>query len=114
MIANSTSAPQPVVVGPSSPPRPVVTTTLVRVVRPPQERQPTQNLFSPDDYPAAGNGVRGKVGVDLSVEEQGRVIGCRITQSSGSASLDVATCNILRRRARFTPAMDSNGNAALG
>jgi protein TonB len=38
------------------------------------------------------------------------VTGCTVTSSSGSATLDAATCNILRRRARFTPATDSSGN----
>ena len=40
----------------------------------------------------------------------GRVSDCSITASSGSTALDTETCNILRRRARFTPAKDQAGN----
>ena len=50
----------------------------------------------------------------LTIDPSGRVIGCNITQSSGSPVLDAATCNIMRRRARYTPAMDSNGNPTAG
>jgi len=39
----------------------------------------------------------------------GRVTGCTVTGSSGSAALDNATCRIMRSRARFSPARDSNG-----
>jgi hypothetical protein len=39
------------------------------------------------------------------------VIGCTIDQSSGTSALDRATCRIMRSRARYTPARDSNGNA---
>ena len=39
------------------------------------------------------------------------MVGCNIIQSSGNGALDSATCNILRRRAKFVPARDSNGNA---
>jgi protein TonB len=36
---------------------------------------------------------------------------CNVVQSSGNGALDSATCNIIRRRAKFTPARDSNGQA---
>jgi protein TonB len=70
-----------------------------------------QNLFSGDDYPADAmrNEDQGTVGVSLSIGPDGRVTGCNVTSSSGSRSLDSATCRILRSRARFTPAKLSNG-----
>jgi protein TonB len=37
-------------------------------------------------------------------------MGCNLTRSTGNGALDSATCNILRRRAKFTPARDSSGN----
>jgi protein TonB len=38
------------------------------------------------------------------------VVSCNLVRSTGNTALDQATCNILRRRAKFTPARDSNGN----
>jgi protein TonB len=68
-------------------------------------------LFSSDDYPnsALSANEQGTTAVRLTIGTDGRVSACDITQSSGSSALDNATCNILRRRARFSPAMDSNG-----
>jgi protein TonB len=70
------------------------------------------SLFSTDDYPqsAIRNEEQGTTAVRLSIGPDGRVSGCDITASSGSSALDNATCNILRRRARFTPAKDQAGN----
>mgnify|MGYP002148087180 CR=1 FL=1 len=44
----------------------------------------------------------------------GRVTSCDITSSSGSPDLDEATCSNVTRRARFTPAMDGEGNPTSG
>ena len=52
---------------------------------------------------------KGTVQASLTIGPDGRVVGCNVTRSSGNSSLDGATCNILRRRAKFTPARDSNG-----
>lgn len=70
------------------------------------------SLFSDDDYPqsAIRNEEQGTTAVRLSIGTDGRVSDCAITASSGSSALDTATCNILRRRARFTPAQDQEGN----
>ena len=70
-------------------------------------------LFSPDDYPASAEsaGAEGTARAMLTIGPDGRVTNCNITQSTGNSALDSATCNILRRRAKFTPARDSNGNA---
>jgi protein TonB len=40
----------------------------------------------------------------------GRVRACDVTSSSGSRTLDNASCQILQSRALFTPARDSSGN----
>jgi periplasmic protein TonB len=71
-----------------------------------------QGLIRSDDYPqnAIENEEQGTVGVALQVGPNGRVSGCSVTSSSGSRTLDNATCSILTRRARFSPAQDSNGN----
>ncbi len=85
-------------------------------VRGPQERGTIQSYFSTDDYPAEarGTGAQGLVRFTLTIDPGGRVIGCTITQSSGSAVLDDATCRIMQRRARYTPAMDDNGSPTTG
>lgn len=73
--------------------------------------QPLPSLISQDDYPLAARryDLEGQTRVVLSVDENGRVSGCRVTASSGHAVLDAATCRILGSRARFTPARDRKG-----
>lgn len=69
------------------------------------------SLFSTDDYPreAIRNGEEGTVAVTLTVNAEGKVADCIVEKSSGSPSLDVATCRILWTRAQFTPARDARG-----
>ena len=70
------------------------------------------SLFSTDDYPpsALRNEEQGTTAVRLTVGTDGRVAACAVTSSSGSTALDNATCNILKRRARYSPAKDQAGN----
>jgi TonB family protein len=58
------------------------------------------------DYPsrALREGLEGRVGFLLTVNEYGRVSECEVTSSSGHAVLDQAACQNLRRYARFEPA----------
>jgi TonB family protein len=75
---------------------------------------PTGNLaslISEADYPGAAlrNEEQGKVGVRLAVDTMGRVSSCTVVEPSGSASLDSATCTLLKVRARFIPARDAKG-----
>jgi protein TonB len=72
-----------------------------------------RTLFSGDDYPASAQaaGAEGTVQATLTIGPTGAVVACNITRSSGNSSLDSTTCNILRRRAKFTPARDNEGNA---
>jgi len=69
--------------------------------------------FQDEDYPAAAlrGGEQGTVLYRLEIGPDGRVSNCTIRSSSGSAALDTRTCQVVRRRARFTPARDSEGNA---
>jgi protein TonB len=72
-------------------------------------------LFSSDDYPASAvrAGEQGSVGFRIEVDKVGRVSGCTVTASSGSAVLDSATCRIVASRARFEPARDRKGRPAV-
>lgn len=68
------------------------------------------------DYPADAlrANEQGTAGFALTINPQGRVIGCRITASSGSPRLDETTCRLVTQRARFTPATDSKDNPIEG
>lgn len=103
----STHVLPPPVMGPN-PPLPVI-------VRPPQPRHALHTLITGEDYPASAlrQHEEGSVGFMLDVGPDGRVHGCTIT-ASASAALDSATCALMRRRARFSPAIDSNGMPAPG
>ncbi|MBV9930892.1 MAG: energy transducer TonB [Alphaproteobacteria bacterium] len=69
------------------------------------------SLISTDDYPLAALRAdeQGNVTVRLDIDAAGSVSACTVVQSSGSASLDAATCALLRERARFSPARDRRG-----
>jgi protein TonB len=122
-IVRTNVAPPPIVSTPVAPP-PVITPRATpappappappppRVSQAAKAKANLNSLFSTDDYPASAlrNEEQGTTAVRLSVGTDGRVTDCSITSSSGSGSLDSATCNILRRRARFTPAKDQAGN----
>ena len=73
--------------------------------------RPLQSLIGIDDYPASALASRdeGRTSFRLAIGPDGRVLGCVILGSSGSSALDSATCEIVRRRGRFTPARDGSG-----
>ena len=64
-----------------------------------------------NDYPASSlwEHQEGAVGFRLDVGPDGRTVGCAVTASSGHSMLDERTCSLLRRRARFYPALDAQG-----
>ena len=87
---------------------------------PPKPGQPIPSgaivsLVRSDDYPesAVQNNEQGTVAFRLTVGINGRVRNCEITASSGSRSLDSATCRIMVARARFTPAKSASGNSKV-
>lgn len=73
--------------------------------------RPLFELFTSDDYPTRPlrRAVEGTVTFSVEVDSSGRVSGCRITATSGDSDLDRATCEIVRQRARFRPALDRSG-----
>ena len=119
-----TEAPPPPIQTVTAPPPPVSIPPVVPAPPPPppppHKTQSAQSakgdlrtLFSGDDYPASAqaSGAEGTAQATLTIGPDGRVTGCNLIRSTGNGALDSATCNILRRRAKFVPARDSNGNA---
>ena len=51
--------------------------------------------------------------VSLAVNEKGKVTACRVSETSGSTSLDNATCS-MGRKMHYAPARDAVGNAVTG
>lgn len=68
-----------------------------------------------DDYPAEALRLHqeGTTQVSLQIDAKGKVADCRLLESSGSASLDEATCRMLTKL-RFKPARDGEGHAVVG
>jgi TonB family protein len=64
-------------------------------------------------YPKASfeHGEQGTVSYRVKIDRRGLASDCEVTQSSGFERLDVATCEMLMSRARFTPSRDSRGKA---
>ena len=96
--------PPPAPITPPPPPRKVQSAAPAR--------GDVRTLFSGDDYPASAQaaGAEGTAQAQLTIVPNGAVTGCNLIRSTGNGALDSATCNILRRRAKFTPAKDSEGN----
>lgn len=74
------------------------------------------NWATTNDYPARAlrEEREGTTGFRVTVGPDGRVTDCQITSSSGSPDLDEAACSNIRRRARFTPATDGEGQPTTG
>ena len=113
----------PVIVTPIMPQAPVITPPprpnpppVPHVSQTAKARGDLHSYFSTDDYPASSlrNNEQGTTGVRITVGTDGRVADCQVTQSSGSSALDAATCTIIRRRAKYTPAKNDDGSAAMG
>ncbi|WP_343060469.1 energy transducer TonB [Sphingomonas rhizophila] len=99
----------PVPPAPPAPPAP-------RISQAARAKGSLTSLFSTDDYPPAAlrSEEQGLTVVSLTIGTDGRVSNCSVTSSSGSTALDNATCSIIRRRARYTPAKDQNGQPITG
>ena len=69
-----------------------------------------------NDYPsrALREEREGTTGFRVAVGPDGKVTDCTVTSSSGHSDLDEAACANIRRRARFAPAVDGNGNPTTG
>lgn len=103
------SVPTPPVIS-APPPPPVVQAPSQAVGASPRGRR--AEWITTDDYPGSAQraGEEGTTGIRVEIDAGGRVTGCSVTQSSGSATLDDSTCRLYQRRARFNPAKDAAGN----
>ena len=74
------------------------------------------NWATTNDYPsrALREEREGTAGFRLTIGPDGKVVDCTVTRSSGSSDLDEAACSNIRRRARFDPAKDGDGNPTTG
>lgn len=120
----ATTPPQITTVVTAPPPPPVIVMSAPPPAPPPpppapkgpssavQPRGNPGTWATPNDYPsrALREERTGTTGFRVTVGTDGRVVDCSITSSSGHADLDQATCDNVRRRARFKPAME-NGTA---
>lgn len=90
--------------------------TPTKIVYSPKPLSAPENWLNSHDYPSRSvrEGHYGISRYKLSVGADGRVNGCEITSSSGYIELDELTCHLIPRRARFTPANESNGQAIFG
>jgi protein TonB len=63
------------------------------------------------NYPVAElkAGVEGTTGFEVKLAKDGKVIGCKVTQTSGNANLDKQTCIQLRKTGEFKPGLDAAG-----
>jgi periplasmic protein TonB len=82
-----------------------------RKVEPARARANLASYVSDADYPGAAvrNEEQGTTRFRLGVGPDGKVTDCTVTASSGSSALDSTTCKLMRQRAKFTPARDSDG-----
>ena len=119
-LVRTNTPPPPVSTVRTAPPAPLTYTAPPAPPPPPppvkaQDARARANLASyitNDDYPPSAIRAeeQGTTGFRLDIGPDGRVSNCTITSSSGSSALDNQTCNLLKRRARYTPAKDSAGN----
>lgn len=84
----------------------IMLAAALAAAQPPSEGGPVPlpgDWIVSDDYPvdALRREVEGDVQIRLDVDPAGRVSACTILKSSGDASLDTATCELLTLRARF-------------
>jgi protein TonB len=105
--AGSETVKGPPIADPPPPPPPEVK------LQPARAKANLGSYVSDADYPsdAIRREEQGATRFKLAVGPDGRVASCTVTGSSGSAALDLATCRLMKSRARFAPARDSGGNA---
>jgi hypothetical protein len=72
--------------------------------------------FSYDDVPVAliPEGTMRRVAVRVLIRPNGSLQGCEVELSSGDPKIDVYTCGLILKRARYSPARWSDGSPTFG
>lgn len=98
---------------PPAPPPPPPPPVISKAAAP---RGNPASWVTPDDYPPAARRANetGSVGVTFNINAQGRIENCRVTSSSNSRTLDNATCTLVTRRGRYSPALNAAGDPVPG
>lgn len=67
--------------------------------------------FGDDAYPAEAlrAGQQGRTIAEVQIDDTGLLVSCRVASSSGSASLDQATCAVALQDRHYQPATDGRG-----
>ncbi len=78
-----------------------------------QSVQSRNDEFIFSKYPprALAAGEQGAVGFRAEVSDDGKPLGCEVTQSSGFRRLDLETCDLIVNYATFKPTLDADGKA---
>jgi periplasmic protein TonB len=113
MPSPPTPIPVPQKAAPAPPPPPPPT---VDKSRPGKPRNNPGSWATTNDYPsrALQQEREGTTGFRVTYGADGKVTDCQVTSSSGHPDLDAATCANVKRRARFDPALDKDGNPSGG
>lgn len=109
-------APMPVIIDPPPPrlaaPPPPPAPSLVRPAYPRNQAWWARYFEYPYDLDFLGE--EGITAVRATINPEGRVSNCEVTESSGFEGLDTASCKAFTRYARFDPALDRNGKPTQG
>jgi TonB family protein len=70
-----------------------------------------RSIFTPKDYPreAAKSQPQGPSRYQLLIDEKGAVARCDVLVPSGIAMLDSTGCQVIQEKAKFRPALDTQG-----
>lgn len=81
---------------------------------PPEPCGTVANWIVSSDYPAAAQlqNQSGTTKVDMAVDATGAITGCTVARSSGTVTLDEATCTLMMSRGRYLPARGPDGPVA--
>lgn len=84
---------------------------LSRLSRPATLLTPTNQLLTSADYPEsmARSDMNGSAQYRLGVDESGGVASCHVLYQDPKAPFAEATCFALKKRAKYTPALDADG-----